>query len=449
MNNYTIWITYHKEGLAEQYHCKNDGHHKLYPVYCPAELEDINYMHNVWSEMVAMWYVWKHNVYSPYVGFNHYRRQFDVKRLPAKGECQVHGVIDFGRETVYTQYARCHSSADMDTMLRIVAKRYGDNNPYKDKIIKSHKMVYACCFLMAWEDFNALCEFLFPLIQDFSEATGCGMDANKWRRKAVQRFGEQRADYQTRCVGYLCERLISAWIMTHLRPYEQKDIAIVHFNTPELTAAAVKSIRKNSPGCDITIFDNSDKRPFVPMDGVAILDNTKGQIIDFDAFLAKYPNKVKSVNNWGSPKHIRTIEYLWGLFPNNFLLMDSDVLVKRDLSPFFVRFPATCAWVGEIHFNPTNNTTPRLLPYCLWMNTRLCGAYGVHFFAEDRCDKLVAGPPWHDTGASFWEDCNAAGLKGRQLPIGDYIEHLAMGSFNRTDETTSNWLTIHKDLWSF
>ena len=236
--------------------------------------------------------------------------------------------------------------------------------------------------------------------------------------------------------------------MTHLRPYEQKDIAIVHYNTPELTAAAVKSIRKNSPGCDITIFDNSDKRPFVPMDGVAILDNTKGQIIDFDAFLAKYPNKVKSVNNWGSPKHIRTIEYLWGLFPNNFLLMDSDVLVKRDLSPFFVRFPATCAWVGEIHFNPTNNTTPRLLPYCLWMNTRLCGAYGVHFFAEDRCDKLVAGPPWHDTGASFWEDCNAAGLKGRQLPIGDYIEHLAMGSFNRTDETASNWLTIHKDLWS-
>ena len=59
----------------------------------------------------------------------------------------------------------------------------------------------------------------------------------------------------------------------------------VNFNTPELVDALIKSIYKNSgvPEKDINIivFDNSDKRPFVS-DKVTVLDNTKGQIIDFD-----------------------------------------------------------------------------------------------------------------------------------------------------------------------
>ena len=36
------------------------------------------------------------------------------------------------------------------------------------------------------------------------------------------------------------------------------DIAIVHYNTPELTGALVQSIRKWMPAAHITIFENSD-----------------------------------------------------------------------------------------------------------------------------------------------------------------------------------------------
>ena len=44
----------------------------------------------------------------------------------------------------------------------------------------------------------------------------------------------------------------------------RKTICIVHYNTPELTNAAILSIRKQGgEDYQIVIFDNSDKRPFV------------------------------------------------------------------------------------------------------------------------------------------------------------------------------------------
>ena len=67
----------------------------------------------------------------------------------------------------------------------------------------------------------------------------------------------------------------------------KKHIAIVHYNTPELTEAAILSLRLHG-GMDyeVTVFDNSDRRPFTAkMDGVTIIDNTKGKYIDFEKLL--------------------------------------------------------------------------------------------------------------------------------------------------------------------
>ena len=40
------------------------------------------------------------------------------------------------------------------------------------------------------------------------------------------------------------------------------DVLIIHYNTPELTAAAIRSLWKHTPGARVTVFDNSDKRAF-------------------------------------------------------------------------------------------------------------------------------------------------------------------------------------------
>ena len=73
----------------------------------------------------------------------------------------------------------------------------------------------------------------------------------------------------------------------------KKTVAIIHFNTPLLTECAIKSLRKHGGEMyRVVVFDNSDRAPFTAkMRGVEVIDNTQGQIIDFDAELEKYPER--------------------------------------------------------------------------------------------------------------------------------------------------------------
>ena len=119
----------------------------------------------------------------------------------------------------------------------------------------------------------------------------------------------------------------------------EKNIVIIHRNTPKQTECLVRSINRYMSDAKITIFDNSDTQPFVyKCPNLSVIDNTKGKIIDFEKFLKKYPNRNKSngrVNNFASAKHCYTVEKLIGMFDEGFVLLDSDTIVKKDLSDLF------------------------------------------------------------------------------------------------------------------
>ena len=58
-----------------------------------------------------------------------------------------------------------------------------------------------------------------------------------------------------------------------------------------MTTAAIRSLWKHHPDCRVVIFDNSDKEPFghseEPLGTVAVIDNTRGQLIDFEKELER------------------------------------------------------------------------------------------------------------------------------------------------------------------
>lgn len=90
-------------------------------------------------------------------------------------------------------------------------------------------------------------------------------------------------------------------------------ICIVHYNTPNLTDALVRSIKRNTPDSYIYIFDNSDVNPWVKhYDNMTVFDNTKGQIINFEEWLTHYPKRDRgigaAVNDFGSAKHQNPIK---------------------------------------------------------------------------------------------------------------------------------------------
>ena len=239
-----------------------------------------------------------------------------------------------------------------------------------------------------------------------------------------------------------------------------RQVAIVHYNTPELTEAAILSLRKHGgEDYEVTIFDNSDRRPFTKqMDGVRVIDNTSGQVIDFDAELAKYPEREPRFamqSNYGSFKHILTIQKLFELLPDGFLLMESDIIIKQPVDHMFDYTHGTVGHVqtGVIAHNPHN--IDRLVPFLCFINVPMCRECGVNYFDPMRCWALQKGEQtrgnWYDTGASFLEDIRSHknGINGLRIDIRPLMDHYHGGSWKIDNlKQQLEWINQHRKYWA-
>ena len=224
------------------------------------------------------------------------------------------------------------------------------------------------------------------------------------------------------------------------------NIAIVHYNTPELTEALYHSISKFTPNSTVYIFDNSNMRPFpyekYPL--IHYMDNTKGQIIDFDKWLNKYPNHINSYgykNHNASAKHCISVEKCMELMPEDFILLDSDILLKKDISNI-INKNALC--VADIIYHQ-NLKTYRVTPFLCYINTPLCKQKNMHFFNENYMHGLGASKESekYDTGGAFYLATKHNFVK---ITIDNYIIHYGAGSWgNKIDE--KKWIEKNSMLW--
>lgn len=232
-------------------------------------------------------------------------------------------------------------------------------------------------------------------------------------------------------------------------PHKPIDVLIVHYNTPELTAATIQSVRKHTPGCRFTVFDNSDKNPFVANGkDITYIDNTKGQIVNWDKWLSKFPDKAPNTgNHYGSAKHCYSVELCMDRFPDGFILADSDILVKQDIS---VLADPGVAFTAGIHTNTVKFGVRvyRACPFLCWINTPMLRRHGIRYFNPDKMWYLTQRRPdmYYDTGAWLLESVRAAGLPERKVDLKQYIEHLGHASWH-VRKSTSEWLRKHRDLW--
>lgn len=222
------------------------------------------------------------------------------------------------------------------------------------------------------------------------------------------------------------------------------NIVIVNYNTQELTDTCIKSVNKTTPNANIFVFDNSDKQPFKnTFKNVTVIDNTQGRVIDFNGWLSHYPQKDPMLNKYGSAKHIFTIQKIMDLFNGNFILLDSDVLVKKDLHELY---DDECIFVGE-KLPILAFWKERIAPYVCFINNKICKQHNVKYFDEKRCTQITRGGYNYDTGASFAED--AMKYKHRLIKTDDYIIHYAAGSWNTSNKKKSvqEWLNENRRLW--
>ena len=228
---------------------------------------------------------------------------------------------------------------------------------------------------------------------------------------------------------------------------ERIDVLTVHYNTPEMMECMIRSLNKHTV-CRIHVFDNSDEYPFEnKFENVEVIDNTRGQIINFDKWLQQYPDRKARLSNFGSPKHCKTIDLCFEMFPKGFILMDSDVLVKKDITPFWDK---SVAWVGEPHVDqPKGLRIRRVLPFLCFLNVPVLRQAGVRYFNPNWMWHLLDVVPnkWYDTGAWFYKDCARKELLHRDVSLEPYIEHFFHGSHAVYNDGMAGWLKKHKDLW--
>ena len=219
---YTIWRTYHKDSLISEYNLVESEHVKLFGTHLKYDKPNINYAGKVLCEMCTMYYVWKNNLHSDFIGFDHYQRQINNVNIINDNQCLVKCRLDFivdmiGRkDIVRLDYYDMHSKDIYDKMQNILANKYSKlSNIYK--IANETNLFYSnCSFIMSWNNFNKLCEFLFDILFELDKLYDANLDFNKYE----EIFGDA---YQARNLAFIGERLISYWIEDN---FDSKDIFV-------------------------------------------------------------------------------------------------------------------------------------------------------------------------------------------------------------------------------
>ena len=222
------------------------------------------------------------------------------------------------------------------------------------------------------------------------------------------------------------------------------NIFIVHYNTPELTECLIKSINKMIPQnvkVTIYIFDNSDKFPFVyKQENIIYIDNTKKQIIDFSTWLENYKNRGKICY---SAIHCYTIQTFIDKYNVPFILLDSDVLLKKDISELF---DENLAFVGE-------SFCERIVPFICFINPKILKENNVTYF-DDRYMYNLNGIKKYDTGYMLLANKNK--LPHKLIKYNDFIQHYTAGSYepeafnilHKGQISKKDWLEKYKQYWN-
>ena len=122
--------------------------------------------------------------------------------------------------------------------------------------------------------------------------------------------------------------------------------------------------------------------------------------------------------------------------------MDSDILIKKDISELFDK---SVTWIG-MQEQQESFKKIRLAPYLLWINLPMCKKNGINFVKKYQNYKVShKRAPYYDTGASFFESCKLANLSGKEVNIYDYIIHFGGGSYTKRRDYKI-WLEENKKI---
>ncbi|MFB9224738.1 DUF4422 domain-containing protein [Paracoccus cavernae] len=211
--------------------------------------ENISHLNPEYCELTAHFWAWKNNRDASTIGLMHYRRLLDLSPVPQDTRHPERFVMDFDaanymaeadrslasdslgavvaprpirmRRSVETQYAHCHDAGDLALLRDLIAEMRPDFRPDFERSLGGNRLIIGNIFIMRRDIFDHYSALLFPLL------------AAVHRRRQP----EGRSAYQRRYIGFLAERIFSAYVMG--------DLMREQFSGPEVTHRTILNIGRS------------------------------------------------------------------------------------------------------------------------------------------------------------------------------------------------------------
>ena len=191
------------------------------------EGENISFKNASYCELTGMYWAWKNLKGLDIIGLNHYRRYFDFNGIGQDGfphtaiptslfseekltipndmlEKVMKGSIIVAKPEIYNMtlvqnYCYWHVADDFKILEYVFYK----TQPRKMQEAFFHimrqgiELIHYNMFLMKWNDFDAYCSWLFPILEEVEKMTNI----------------ENYNAFQKRIYGYMAERLFMVWLL--------------------------------------------------------------------------------------------------------------------------------------------------------------------------------------------------------------------------------------------
>lgn len=193
-----------------------------------------------YCELTALYWIWKNDVDSDYIGLCHYRRYFskncsglikksyiredDVLEILTKNDVIVPKKNYWGKKTVAEMYDYGNSEMDLNIIRKIISEDFPDYVTAYDNVLNSHSAFYRNMMICKRDIFSEYCDWLFSVLFKFEEEI---------KKQNVS------AD---RKMGFISEFLLDVWVLkNNMKTYQSGLI-----NTEDTIYDSIKGGLKNT-----------------------------------------------------------------------------------------------------------------------------------------------------------------------------------------------------------
>jgi len=224
-------------------------------------------------------------------------------------------------------------------------------------------------------------------------------------------------------------------------------IATVNFNTPLYISVLIKSIQKNNSWYTgkLHVYDNG--YPHTVLDGEQQLYIGHYINNDFYAEFSKYEEPSDpGCRHFCSAKHCKLLDkIIYDCQTKYLLILDSDVILTKNFKNLY-QFVKDDDAIACGYIKRPDGYAPRLAPWFSIIDVEKVKALGIRYYDPKRII-FIDGNTYHDTGASFLDDCKKTAYEVLELPKDNLVYlHYKGGSYSNPDKVLM-WLHTHEGYW--